>query len=653
MLFDMPRRQGQRKVLKKRKRSKSAPAVLHTPTKKRRKQWTNEQMKNAMEAVETTTCGVNEAARVYGVPATTLKDRVSGRVKHGTKSGPPKYLSDDEEKKLADFLKESSEVGFGKTRRDVLNIAESYAKQKGVLRKESGITQGLWRSFRDSQGDLSLRRGDNTAHVRMDAVNEETISDYFALLQTVMQKHGITNSPGQIYNVDESGVPLDPKAPNVVTKTGAKKVRYRSTGRKGQITIVACGSATGQVIPPTVIFEAKGVNHAWTSGGLPGMTYGYSDSGWITTDLFESWLSGHFLKHAVCECPLLLLLDGHSTHYQPEVVRYAKRNEVLLLCLPPHTTHEAQPLDCTVLSPLKARWRTVCHDFFQTNPGKVITKFNFVSLFVQAWSKAVIPTNIISGFRTCGVYPLNVSAIRVVQVRPERNSDNDSNAEHPCQGDMNVGDNSGASTDERRDGFTLEQEMLFKRRYEEGHDLYVDANYIRWMRFHHPEVNISIPTEQESGSLLDSLQEITPISPIPIEYLEDEVTDELVSMDMQLSAIPGATSSELQLPVTSEQLPTNSEQQLLSPGSAATSLPPVDNQSTITIITSCPKNSTPPLREFLIYPVTNRSTSTTPAAPKRSVPKARLLTSDESLAMLEEKEKAKKDALIEKERKKG
>jgi len=35
---------------------------------------------------------------------------------------------------------------------------------------------------------------------------------------------------------------------------------------------------------------------------------------------------------------------------------------------------------------------------------------------------------------------------------------------------------------------------------------------------------------------------------------------------------------------------------------------------------------------------------------KRSVPKARLLTSDESLAMLEEKEKAKKDALIEKER---
>ena len=64
---------------------------------------------------------------------------------------------------------------------------------------------------------------------------------------------------------------MDPKAPNVVAKRGAKKVRYRSTGRKEQLMIVACGSATGKVIPPKVIFESKVVNHAWTSNELPGM----------------------------------------------------------------------------------------------------------------------------------------------------------------------------------------------------------------------------------------------------------------------------------------------------------------------------------------------------------------------------------------------
>jgi len=43
----------------------------------------------------------------------------------------------------------------------------------------------------------------------------------------------------------------------VVTERGSKKVYTRSTGRKGQVTIVAYGNAAGQVIPPMVIFDAK------------------------------------------------------------------------------------------------------------------------------------------------------------------------------------------------------------------------------------------------------------------------------------------------------------------------------------------------------------------------------------------------------------
>ena len=80
----------------------------------------------------------------------------------------------------------------------------------------------------------------------------------------------------------------------------------------------------GYVIPPTIIFDAKKVIHEWTSGELPGTMYGCSDSGWITTDLFESWLTDHFLKHAVGTSPLMLLLDGHSTHYQPNVAQKAR-----------------------------------------------------------------------------------------------------------------------------------------------------------------------------------------------------------------------------------------------------------------------------------------------------------------------------------------
>ena len=82
--------------------------------------------------------------------------------------------------------------------------------------------------------------------------------------------------------------------------------------------------------------------------------------------------------------PLLLVLDGHSTHYQPALIKYAKENQVILLCLPPHTTHESQPLDVSVFKPLKKNWNDVYYRFMEQNPRRVITKYNFSPLLNEA-----------------------------------------------------------------------------------------------------------------------------------------------------------------------------------------------------------------------------------------------------------------------------
>lgn len=98
-----------------------------------------------------------------------------------------------------------------------------------------------------------------------------------------------------------------------------KKFRYRTSGRKGQVTIVACANAAGQVIPPMINYDAKNLQHAWTKGEVPGTKYGLSEKGWINCELFEGWLAEHFIQHAVSSRPLLLLLDGYSTHFQPRL----------------------------------------------------------------------------------------------------------------------------------------------------------------------------------------------------------------------------------------------------------------------------------------------------------------------------------------------
>ena len=65
--------------------------------------------------LNSTTDSINSAAREHGVPTTTLKNRLLGRVIHGTNSGPVPYVSKVEEDELVDYLSEANKVGYGKT----------------------------------------------------------------------------------------------------------------------------------------------------------------------------------------------------------------------------------------------------------------------------------------------------------------------------------------------------------------------------------------------------------------------------------------------------------------------------------------------------------------------------------------------------------
>ena len=74
-----------------------------------------------------------------------------------------------------------------------------------------------------------------------------------------LEDNSLMNSLGQIYNVDETGMPLNHRPPNVVAKCGQKS-RVRTIGDKSQVTVVGCVSAVGQVIPPYIIFDTASLH---------------------------------------------------------------------------------------------------------------------------------------------------------------------------------------------------------------------------------------------------------------------------------------------------------------------------------------------------------------------------------------------------------
>ena len=263
----------------------------------------------------------------------------------------------------------------------------------------------------------------------------------------------------------------------------------------------------------------------WTKGEVPGTTFGLSESGWIDMKLFKGWLCDHFLKHAVPSRPLLLLLDWHSSHHNPKAVRVAKENDVILFTLVPHTTHEMQPLDTAVFGPLKAHWREACHKYIQNNPGMAVTKYQFSSLLSEAWMNTMSPSTIISGFKSCGIYPFNPKAVLNYDpydtlVQKDQNQGLEKEPIHNLEQDLDsvqmTTDTDYISPGKNADVFTKEEELRFSRRHDEGYDLY-DEHYLAWLSLNYPE---EVESLQRSDSVAQFFNDMLPCTPVIIPELE-------------------------------------------------------------------------------------------------------------------------------------
>ena len=243
------------------------------------------------------------------------------------------------------------------------------------------------------------------AYARAMANDSKVINKYFDMLEETIHENGLTHRPAQIFNCDETGLPLTHKPPKVVTHVGQKHPYTVTSNEKAQITVLVCGSAAGYCIPPMVIFDRKSLNPEMAIGEVPSTFYGLSQSGWMDSELFEEWYKNHFLLYAPPARPLLLLLDGHSSHYQLELLQIAAAEGIIIFCLPPHATHILQPLDNGAFGALKQHWSEACHHHCSHNPGKVVNRYNFSEVFRSAWVEGMTMKNIIASFWAAGVYP--------------------------------------------------------------------------------------------------------------------------------------------------------------------------------------------------------------------------------------------------------
>lgn len=131
-------------------------------------------------------------------------------------------------------------------------------------------------------------------------------------------------------------------------------------------------------------------------------------SGWIQTNIFTRWFENFIeIVKPTAEKPVLLILDGHYSHTRnTDVIDLARRNQITISSIPPHTSHKMQPLDVSYMSPLKANYSEEIRRFLKESARPVEMR-DVVGIFGKAFKKTARYETSESGFRATGIYPVN------------------------------------------------------------------------------------------------------------------------------------------------------------------------------------------------------------------------------------------------------
>lgn len=301
-------------------------------------------MQRAIDAVIRKEMGWLKASKTFGVPQATLRRRARGKNLRvtGSKKGLGRYVEtfpSELEQELVSYIKRMESCLFGLSCDDVRKLAFQLAERNNIehrFNKQNKMAGWDWlRDFRLRNPSISLRTPEATSAGRAQGFNKPQVKRFYETLDNVLRENNIPSE--RIWNVDESGLSSVQRPQKVFASKGKKQVGSLTSAEKGQhVSVVCCVSSTGTFIPPALIYSRKRWKNELIDGAPTGTLGLFAESGWMTGELFLSWMK-HFQKYvnASQENKVLLLLDGHSSHKQLDVLTYAKHHGIILLAFPP------------------------------------------------------------------------------------------------------------------------------------------------------------------------------------------------------------------------------------------------------------------------------------------------------------------------------
>jgi len=200
----------------------------------------------------------------------------------------------------------------------------------------------------------------------------------------------------------------------VTTSDGRGKAKLAQPGNREWATVIQGVNALGWAIPPFIILAAQYHLANWYTECdlLADWRIATTDNGWTTNAVGLDWIK-HFDYHTAPRTKgkyRLLILDGHESHHSTEFELYCQQNNIITLCMPPHSSHLLQPLDVGCFGPLKQAYGRQIEDLMRMHINHV-SKLEFLCAFREAFFASMTEKNIQGGFAGAGLVPYDLERV--------------------------------------------------------------------------------------------------------------------------------------------------------------------------------------------------------------------------------------------------
>ena len=213
-------------------------------------------------------------------------------------------------------------------------------------------------------------------------------------------------------NYDETNLSDDAGKKKCLFRRGVKYPERIMKSRKSSTSVMFSATANGELLPTYVVYKALHLMNMWTEGGPAKVRYNRTKYGWFDYVTFEDWFFAVVVPWAKkLDGKKVIIGDNLSSHISPQVVKTYERENIVFVCLPPNSTHLYQPLDVAVYSSLKVHYRASLSKW-KIGPGKnkpTLPKDLFpnqLRMLLESMADCM-STNILRGFRKCGICPLD------------------------------------------------------------------------------------------------------------------------------------------------------------------------------------------------------------------------------------------------------